>query len=178
MLLVSGLVFESFYFFVEFGRGGDDGLGPRYFLPLVVLMATGGAALLAPLVEAATRRSIALPMRALVSLAPAVLVAAAFVFGAIRIAPWLYPVAAAEYRYSTAPLRGAAKLGLKNAIVIIERGRSTADEWNLAQNAPMNPNPDVLFLSRHSHADEICARRNFPGRKWYRAGFDETLTPY
>jgi hypothetical protein len=178
MLAVSGLVFESFYFLVEFGRGVDDGLGPRYFLPLVVLMAAGGAAILAPLVEKVARARLALPVPWLLSMAPAACVALAVAYGAIRIGPLLYPVAEADYRYSTAPLRGAQKLGLKNAIVIIEHGRSTADEWNLAQNQPMNPDPDVLFLSRHSHADDICARKHFPGRAWYRAGFDESLPRY
>ena len=48
----------------------------------------------------------------------------------------------------------------------------------MAQNSPTDPNPDVLFLIRHNKADEACARKHFPGRKWYRAGMDETLRPY
>jgi hypothetical protein len=178
MLVTSALVFLGFYYFVEFGRGHDDGLGPRYRLPLVVLMAAGGAALLAPLLARLGTPKIALPMPRIKSMVPAAIACLALVYGTIAIAPLMYPVAEREYKYSTAPFRGVEKMGLKNAIVIIERGRSTADEWNLAQNQPMNPNPDVLFLSRHSAADEVCARKNFPGRVWYRAGRDETLVPW
>jgi hypothetical protein len=178
MLVTSALAFLSFYFFVEFGRGHDDGLGPRYILPFVVLMSSGGGALLAPLFARAAELKLAFPAARLWAMVPAAFAVIAIAYGVIAIAPLMYPIAAREYRYSTAPLRGAAALGLKNAIVIIEHGRSTADEWNLAQNQPMNPDPDVLFLSRHSHADDICAHNHFPGRKWYRAGFDETLLPY
>ena len=67
---------------------------------------------------------------------------------------------------------------LKNAIVMIEPGRVPAHETNLAQNAPMDPNPPVLFLIRRGPEDEACARAHFPGRTWYRAGMDTTLTPY
>lgn len=178
MLVTSACVFLGFYFFVEFGRGVDDGLGPRYHLPLVVLMATGGAALLSPLLERIPLGRVAAPSVWWRTLASGVLVVGAMVYGAVRLAPFLYPVAAREYKYATAPLRGAKKLGLKNAIVMIVPGRSTEHETNLAQNSPMDPNPDVLFLIRRSKADEICARQNFPGRTWYRAGFDEELKPY
>jgi hypothetical protein len=178
MLLVSGLVFWSFYFMIEFGRGVDDGLGPRYFLPLVVVMAPGGAALLAPLIERVPFGRLASPSVWVGSVASAAFVVAALVYGVARIAPLLYPVAAREYRYATAPFRGAQKLGLKQAIVMIVPGRSTEHETNLAQNPPTNPNPDVLFLIRRTKADELCARKNFPGRAWYRAGFDENLPRY
>ena len=177
MLITGALGLMSFYFFVEFGRGGDDGLGPRYLLPLVVPMAVGSAAILAPLFEALRRAGTRWPTR-LRTAGPAILAGAAAVYGVARVAPGMYPVAHAEYMYATAPLRGAARAGLKQAIVIIERGHVPADEWNLAQNPPMNPNPDVLFLSRRNEADDVCARRSFPGRTWYRAGMNETLTPW
>jgi len=175
MLSVSGLGLLAFYFFVEFGRGGDDALGPRYLLPLVVPMAVGSAAILAPLFEVLLRAGTPWLTR-LRTAGPAILAGAAAVYGVARVAPGMYPLAHAEYMYATAPLRGARRAGLKKAIVIIERGHVPADEWNLAQNPPMNPNPDILFLSRHNEADEICARQNFPGRTWYRAGMNETLT--
>jgi len=177
-LLASLLPFETFYYFVEFGRGFDDGLGPRYFLPVVVAIAAGTGAALAPVIHDAFSGELVLPIARLARTGPAVLAAGAFVTGALLIAPLMYPIAQREYAYSTTPLRAARKLKLKNAIVMIERGRSTADEWNLAQNPPMDPNPDVLFLIRRNKADEICARTHFPGRTWYRAGFDENLPPY
>jgi hypothetical protein len=177
MLLLGPLAVLSFYFFVEFGRYFDDGLGPRYFLVLVIPMATGGAALLAPLIEGMVM-GIQVPLRWLRRLAPVVLVASAVVYGVVRIKRFVYPVAVAEYMYATAPFRGAKKLGLKNAIVMIIPDHATADKTNLAQNPPMNLNPDVLFLIRQSESDEVCARQNFPGRTWYRAGLDDNLTPY
>jgi hypothetical protein len=177
MLATSALGLISFYFFVEFGRGGDDALGPRYLLPLVVPMGVGSAVMLAPLFERALR--IRLGFRSWIrSAGPAVLAGLAALYGVIRIAPGMYPVAYAEYKYATAPIRGAKRAGLKNAIVIIERGHVPADEWNLAQNPPMDPHPDVLFLSRRNPAEDACARANFPGRTWYRAGLTESLTPY
>jgi hypothetical protein len=176
MLLFGPLIVLIFYFFVEFHRYSDDGLGPRYYLVHVIPMAVGGAALLAPLLERA--RGPYGPFTWLRRLAPAALAAVAVVVGVARVAPLVYPVGVAEYKYTTAPLRAARNLGLKNAIVMIIPGHATAHETNLAQNPPMDPNPDVLFLIRRSKADEACARRNFPGRTWYRAGLDDKLTPY
>jgi hypothetical protein len=69
-------------------------------------------------------------------------------------------------------------MGLKNAIVILEPPNLPAHETNLAQNDPMDPNPDVLFLIRRNAEDEACVRKHFPGRTWYRASKEETLTPY
>ncbi|MEI9951941.1 MAG: hypothetical protein WDO74_23900 [Pseudomonadota bacterium] len=178
MLLVGGSALLGFYYFVQFGRGTDDGLGPRYHLPLVVAMAAGGAALLAPLFAQIPFGKIVAPSAWLWSLLGSLSVAAAMTYGVVRIAPLLYPVAEREYHYSTAPFRGARKIGLKNAIVWIIEGHTTETESNMAQNSPMDPNPDVLYLIRHSKADEQCARKHFPGRTWYRAGKDETLLPY
>lgn len=177
MLVVGALAMVGFYFFVEFGRGGDDGLGPRYLLPMVVPMAVGSAGILAPLFEMALRRRSG--FRSWIrSSGPAILATLAAAYGVTRVAPTMYPVAYAEYKYATAPLRAARRARLKNAIVIVQRGQIPADEWNLAQNAPMDPHPDVLFLSRRDPAEDACARQNFPGRTWYRAGMKDVLTPY
>ena len=177
MLVTSSLALTGFYFFVEFARGGYEGLGPRYVLPLVIPMATGGAGLLAALAERARRLGPGF-RSAIGSAGPALLAFVAVAYGVIRLAPRVYPVAYAESRYSTAPFRATRQAGLKNAIVVIEPGRVPASEYNLSQNPPMNPKPDVLFLIRRGSADEVCARQNFPGRTWYRAGMTETLTPY
>jgi hypothetical protein len=177
MLFSSGITLLTFYVFVEFGRWADDGLGPRYFLPLVVVMATGGAALLAPLVEAIRFRWQVTGSRIRQG-GPGVLVVLAIVYGVVRIAPMVYPIGAAEYRYSTRPFRAARNMGLKNAVVMIEPGKSTAHETNLAQNPPLQKNPDVLYLIRHSEADDACVRQNYPGRTWYRATNEERLLPF
>ena len=180
VLAVSVAALVGFYSFVEFGRYSYDGLGPRYVLPTVVMLAPGGAALLAPPIvrlTSAFARGTPLLGRPRTALSAA-LALAALVVGVYRIAPLVYPVARAENVNATAPLRAAAKLGLKNAIVILEPGKLPADWWNLAQNPPLDPDPDVLFLTRRSDADEACAREHFPGRTWYRAGKTETLTRF
>jgi len=178
MLLVGGSALLGFYFFVEFGRGIDDGLGARYYLPLVVPMAAGSAALLAPLFARIPFGKLAAPKAWIWSLASALSLAAAIIYGVAAIAPLIYPIPTRDYHFTTAPFRGAKKAGLKNAIVIIIQGKTTETETNMTQNSPTDPNPDVLWLIRHSKADEACAHKNFPGRTWYRAGMDENLVPY
>jgi len=178
MLAIGALALLAFYSFVEFGRGADDGLGPRYTLPVVVPMATGGAALLAPLFARLSLPRMSAPatwFRAL--LAPAAL-SAAIAYGVICVAPLLYPVAYREYYAQTETFRAVRKKGLKNAIVIIIEGQTNMTESNMVQNPPLDSHPDVLYLSRHNKAEEACAREHYPGRTWYRAGKGQVLTPY
>jgi hypothetical protein len=177
MLATSGLALLGFYFLVEFGRWADEGLGPRYYLPLVVAMAAGGAGIVAPVIERMNTRRVRIGSRIRL-VGPGILIAIAVAYGVIRIAPLTYPLAHADYKYSTAPFRAAKRMRLKNAVVMIEPGRGPAHETNLAQNAPMEKNPDVLFLIRRSESDEACVRQNFPGRTWYRGQVDDTLPRY
>ncbi len=173
---VLGLV--GFYSFVTFGRGGDDGLGPRYIMPVIVAQATGSAALLAPLIarlfEAFGNRALR-PRFRLALAGPALLALAAALVGTYELAPLTYPVAYAENHAATAPLRAARDRKLERAVVLLEPNRLPAHETNLAQNAPMDPDPSVLFLIRRSPADDACIRKHFRGRSWYRAGLGETL---
>jgi hypothetical protein len=181
MLVIGGLAMNSFYFFVEFGRGWDNGLGPRYYLPHVVPMAAGGAAILAPILaplvawtaRTARRKTQVRGQRLL----PALLVLSCAAYGIYRIAPRTFPVEQREHHRMVGPLLALREKPLKNAIVIVERGRVPADDWNTAQNDPMDPNPDVLMLIRHNESEIECARKHFPGRTWYRAGMKEIL-PY
>ncbi len=177
MLAMSTLPLLGFYSLVEFSRGHDDGMGPRYTLPVVLPMAIGGAVILAPLFTRAWDRVSGWRTR-FRTIGPAALAAIAIVSGAARIGPLMYPVAHAQFTGWAAPLLGARQMGLKNAIVIIEPGRVPHHETNLAQNPPTNPNPPVLFLIRRGPEDEVCAREHFPGRTWYRAGMGRALTPY
>jgi hypothetical protein len=181
MLVLGGLAMNTFYFFVEFGRGWDNGLGPRYYLPHVVSMAVGGAAVLGPIVAVLFARILAKAERrpALGSqrLLPALLLVSCAVYGIYRIAPRTYPVEQREHHRMIGPLLALREKPLKNAIVIVERGKVPADDWNTAQNDPMDPNPDVLMLIRHNDAELECARKHFPGRTWYRAGMTE-IVPY
>jgi hypothetical protein len=182
MLGVGGLCFVGFYLFVEFGRfSPDDGLGPRYILAVVVPMAVGGAALLAPmfaaLVEAIRQRPL-LRTPAVTTSVPVAAVVVAALWGTYEIAPHVYPLAAYDYETFAAPLLKARKKKLRRAIVIVEQKRVAAHVTNLAQNDPFDPKPDVLFLIKRSAEDEACAKQHFPGRKWYRAGLDGQLEPY
>jgi len=180
MLGTSVFCLVGFYSFVTFGRVSDDGLGPRYVLPNVVAQGTGTAAFLAPLL-ARLFRAVAgarLHPRFRIALAgPGVLVLGSAAVGTALLVPRTYPVAYEENHVSTAPLRAARAQHLENAVVLIEQSRVLAHVTNLAQNAPMDPNPSVLFVIRNSADDEACIAKNYPGRRWYRAGKDEVLTP-
>lgn len=180
MLAVSTLCLLGFYSLVGFGRGGDDGLGPRYVLPTVVAQGAGTGAALAPLfarLVVAVRNGAFASLRRVRDIGPALLATASAAWGAWQIAPRTYPIAYAEHHSATAPLRGARDLGLKNAVVfIMPNNTSNAGWWNLTQNPPLDPNPDVLFLAlRNPSRDEACVAKHFPGRKWYRAGPGEHI---
>jgi len=181
MLVIGGLALNIFYFFVEWGRGPDNGLGPRYYLPLVVPMAVGGAGMLAPIVASLIARILRssggkLPL-AETRLIPAFLVISCAAYGVYRIAPRTYSVEQRHHHRMLGPLLALRERPLKNAIVIVEWGKVPAEDWNTAQNDPMVSNPDVLMLIRHNAEEEECARKHFPGRTWYRAGMTEIL-PY
>ncbi|MDX2051023.1 MAG: hypothetical protein SFV15_01445 [Polyangiaceae bacterium] len=178
MFVTSGLPHLILYALVEFGRGVDNGLGPRYQLPLVVPMATGMAALLAPLAVTFAAQ-VHMRWRARVgALACAVVAAGAIVHGVVRIAPLVYPVAATENRHATSPIRNAQERALKQAIVWIIPGDATAHETNLAQNDPTEPNPDVFFFIWRGVQTEQCVSKNFPGRTWYRSDRAGAIRPF
>jgi hypothetical protein len=182
MLVISGLAMNSFYWFVEFGRAWDNGLGPRYYLPHVVPMAVGSAAILGPIIAPLVARMGVMlersqPPIGQQRLLPALLLVSCFVYGIYRFAPRTYPIEAREHHRMVGPLLALRERPLKNAIVIVEKGKVPADDWNTAQNDPMDPNPDVLMLIRHNEAELECARQHFPGRTWYRAGMTE-IVPY
>ncbi|HTQ05951.1 MAG TPA: hypothetical protein VMI54_18950 [Polyangiaceae bacterium] len=178
MLAVSALCLVGFYSFVEFGRYSDDGLGPRYVMPIVVGIGAGTGACVAPiavrLVDAFKRAGLA-GLRRLREWGPGVVVLASAVFGVIEIAPRTYPVAYAEYHQGTVPYRTARDKHLKNALVLIFPEDAVQGYWNLNQNAPLDTERDILFLARQRPSDEDCARRNYPGRTWYRVHANGTL---
>jgi hypothetical protein len=180
MLPTSALCLVGFYSFVAFGRGSDDGLGPRYVMPIVVAIGAGTGACLAPIIHRLLAAVRSLDLSRLLSVrayAPGLLALASALYGVVKIAPRTYPVAYQEHHASTAPLRMAREKHLKNAIVLIHPEDAIQGWWNLNQNPPMDPNPDVLFLAWHNPLDEVCVRTHFPGRTWYRAHVDDRLTP-
>jgi len=181
MLGLSSLCLVGFYCLVEFGRGGDDGLGPRYILPVVVAQAAGTGAALAPALARLGACLGALDLAAFRRFGvygPALLMLASAGYGVGRLAPMTYPVAYEENHAATAPLRAARAAGIHRAIVLLIPGHLPAHQTNLAQNPAMDPDPDVLFLIRNGPSDDRCAARHFPGRTWYRASTTDKLTPY
>jgi hypothetical protein len=180
MLVVSSLFLVGFYSLVGFGRYGDDGLGPRYVLPIVVAQGAGTGACLAPLVARLFERVKTLGVACLYRVrdyGPGLIALAAAVIGVVKIAPITYPVAFAEYHQATTPIRAARQSKLKNALVLIYPEDAVQGWWNANQNEPMDPNPDVLLLARTTPEDEVCARKHFASRAWYRVHADGSLTP-
>jgi hypothetical protein len=68
-------------------------------------------------------------------------------------------------------------MGLHEAVVLIVPNTISAHPTNIAQNPPMDPHPDVLFLIRYGSRDEECARREFPNRSWYRTEPTDRVVP-
>ena len=90
-------------------------------------MAAGGAAILAPIVAPLVAR-IVRESRTKIAvrgerLLPALLVVACAAYGIYRIAPRTYPVEQREHHRMVGPLLALRERPLKNAIVIVERGR-------------------------------------------------------
>ncbi len=180
MLVVSSLCLVAFYTWATFGRYVDDGLGPRFELPVVVAQGAGTSACLAPLVARLFERVRSMQWGRLLRLreyAPAVVALAAAAYGVVRIGPHVYPLAYAEYHQATTPVRAARQSKLKNALVLIYPEDAVQGWWNVNQNVPMDPNPDVLILARTSPQDDVCAAEHFASRSWYRVHADGKLTP-
>lgn len=179
MLVLSVLCLVTFYSLVTFGRYIDDGLGPRFELPVVVAQGAGTGACLAPLVAHLLERLRKLDwgrLRRARDFGPGALALASAAYGVFTVAPHMYPVAYAEYHQATTPVRAARESHLKNALVLIYPEDAVQGWWNVNQNAPMDPNPDVLLLARVSPADDVCARQNFGSRTWYRVHANGALT--
>ena len=66
---------------------------------------------------------------------------------------------------------------LANAVVLISQHRVLAYTGNLAQNAPLDPSRNVLYLTSESAHDEQCIEAHYPGRTWFRATATENLVP-
>jgi hypothetical protein len=133
---------------------------------------SGSGACLAPLVARLFGAAMSFELsrlRRLRDYGPGVLALASAAYGVVKIAPRTYPVAYAEYHQGTAPIRAARDRHLKRALVLIFPEDAVQGWCNLNQNAPFDPNPDILFLARLRPADEACARRHFPGLTWYQA---------
>jgi hypothetical protein len=171
MLGVGACLLLAFYYKANLAHAGSTGYGPRLHLALLVSMAVGGGALLAPLWVAASKH--AAGRSALTVGGPAVLVVAAIVVGVVRIAPLVYPGARMTMLRKTAPLREIARAHLHHAVVTFSRGETAFDTPDLLQNLP-EKDPDVILLNDYGQPDMACARKEWADRTWWHArGIDE-----
>ena len=171
MLGISSIALIAFYMTVEYGRdAGDSGYSPRYYLPLVVPMAIGVGLVLASLYVrarlAATHRTRALP-----AIAASIAIVASAGWIAVRTYPEMYRCLHAK----CATRRAIARAGLHRAVVVVGAGDLAAGVWDLTQNLPTDPDPDVLIVTDWRAGDDMeCARRTYGDRAWYGAsGWEE-----
>ena len=173
MLLLATLGMLGFYCAVTFGRYRDFGYGPRYHLPLVVVMSVGTGAILAPLFDALRTRKLG---RDAFAGAPAALAFGAMALGVARIALMMYPFAEHQLHLRSALFRAIERDDPPHSIVTVRQGDTGGGPLLDTQNDPFDPDPNVLILS----GDDLrCIRQTYPDRKIYRAkGMAEvTLTP-
>ncbi len=170
MLLSGGLAMVAFYTMVEFGRGVDFGYGPRYALPLVVPMAVGSGVLLGPVFAGALSGR---------GMGPAILIAVAMTSGFLRLAPLLFPATTEDVRARNVVFDAARRLDLRHAVVIIANGSTISQGYDLTQNSPVDPNPEVLFAREAGPEQVACLRAQYPDRQFYRTvgGDPLVITP-
>jgi hypothetical protein len=176
LLSVGSVALLAFYSFVEFGRGWDFGYGPRYTLPVVVLMAVGAGAALGPAwTAAASRHGAASAWSRGGPLAVALLAA---VIGVVRIAPLVYPANYEDVRLRNLLSITAQEHGLHHAIVLASPGTTIGDPLDLAKNLPVDlyPEQDVIYASDRMPDAETCLRHAFPDRAFYRASGRTQIT--
>jgi hypothetical protein len=154
--------YTAFCMWLTNGRGFDWGYGPRYFMPLIVPAAVGGAVALAPLTAAARR---------LRGGGPLALVLFAAVSGWARIVPILWPPAVAEAQRHSALIRAVEQKHLENALVFARPGTTGNDPMDLPTNLPIDLYPDqpVIIAVESSIEAVSCVRNAFPRRRVYHA---------
>ena len=179
MLLVGVLPLAAYYAMLEVGRGIDFGYGPRYQLTWVVPMAVGTGLLLAPLWCSARLKSMA--TSALSRGAPAGIALAALVVGVVRITPLVLPMNHDDVHMRNVVFDTAEQMGLRNAVVVVNKGSTVSDPLDLTQNLPLDLYPDqrIIYATERSPEQNACLRQRFPNRTFYRAAGrpEVTITP-
>lgn len=165
MLAAGSLCMLGFFYENGFLHRAATGYGPRFHLPLVVPMAIGTAALLAPLWVDARRR--VGERRGLRTLVPATVALLAFVAGIVRLAPLVYPAARAEMRKKTAPIRAIEAAHLHHAVVSITRHEVYADPLDLVQDYATVRDPDVLIVHEWKGPEITCGKERWADRDWW-----------
>jgi hypothetical protein len=177
--VMSMLCFDTYYQYIDLGRGFDWGYGPRYELPFVVPMAVGTGIALAPLLENARRRAHALG--ALYAGGPFAVAVCTMAVALVRLWPLLYPGIYAHVRLHDSLNERIREMNLHHAVVMAIPGATGFDALDLTENLPLDlyPNQDVLIAIERKPEFTRCVRTNFPDRAIYRAtGNPVVITPY
>jgi hypothetical protein len=168
VFLFSYAPFIALYVLFGIGRGGDNGLGPRYVLPWVVPMAIGSGVVLTRLWGAAhVRLSDPATLRDGVAAFAGL---SAVIYGVARIAPLVYPPTYADQRQHNQLHEALAHATLHQAVVFGGKGLNDTDPMDLTENLPLDlyPNQDVLIAIDRPE-DRECVRASYPDRLLYRA---------
>ncbi len=177
---VAFVCFETYYQYIDLGRGFDWGYGPRYETPFVVPMAVGMGIALAPLAESAMRR--VSQQRAYVAGGPFAIVVCLTVMTLIRLWPLLYPGVYAHVHQHDSLNQRIRDAEIHHAIVVAQTGATGFDPLDLTENLPIDlyPHQDVLIaIERNRPEFARCLRASFPDRTMYRAtGNPVVITPY
>jgi hypothetical protein len=154
------------YAWLDAGRdGAESGYGSRFHLPLLVPMNIASGVLFAWLIERV--RSARGPRRWTDALATAAVVLTA-VEVAFVVAPTVYPAWHATLHRDHALRRAIAESGIHHAVVVVHQAELAQEVWDLTQNLPSEPDPDVLVLTDwHAEDDFACARQVYAGRSWF-----------
>jgi hypothetical protein len=188
-----------YYSFIDMGtRGRDWGYGPRYALILVVPMALGTAAALAPLAAAATatmeqwiraraRAGSGRPGDAIEGIArrggPWVLAASAMLIGTLRIVPLIWPGIHAFITSHGKVQLAVERENLHHAVVFVGVDTSEWDVMDATENMPFEffHRPDVVIAIDRDPNLTQCVKEAFPGRSYWRArrsALDVSLQPF
>jgi hypothetical protein len=168
VFFVSAVPFLAYYTLLEIGRGYDFAYGPRYQLPLVVPMATGGGALLGALWSFARRSSPFVP--AFRRGGPVAVALAGAVLGVFRIAPLVYPFNYADVKQHNRLHEGLKVHEIHNAVVFVGPGLTNTNPLDLTENWPFAYYDNDVVVALDGPPDRNrCVRSLFATRKAYRA---------
>jgi hypothetical protein len=179
VLVVAFFAFETYYQYIDLGRGFDWGYGPRYELPFVVHMAVGMGVALAPL--AASMRAHTTRLGAFHAAGPFAICLATLVVTVVRLWPLLYPGIYAHVHQHNSLNQRIRDMNLHHAIILAQVGTAGIDPLDLTENLPIDlyPNQDTLIAIERKPEFTRCIRANFTDRALYKAsGNPPTIVPY
>lgn len=179
VFFVSFVALDTFYQYIDLGRGLDWGYGPRYELPFVVPMAVGASIALAPLFENARRRAHA--VSALYAGGPFALAVCTMLVTTVRLWPLIYPGFYSHVHQHDSLNQRIRDMDIHHAVVIAIPGATGFDSRDLTENLPLDlyPNQDVLIAIARSPESTRCVRATFPDRAIYSAaGNPVVVTPF